>query len=331
MRGLLLNSVLFLLLPFSTTTPILQPDPDTGPAPTSPSATILAIAQVWLGMASESSIKADPSFAHTIFTRMDDNSLDLAELANFSATSLTLLTTFLGEDHEETLNMELDVALAAMKGAQYSAALSKLTFLLIKELRVLGRGHPVTLKTAGRLALCLWNLGRYEESLHWVTDTLVTELGLSNGSETGRTLSLRNTGVYATYGLGRLEEAWEENERLLNWTLMGSWDTLSLVARNNRAFLLSSRGQWEEARKAYEELWEVCRTQLGEEDEYSLTAKMGLARTLWRLGEGKKAISLGEEVLERRRRSRGLHKVMEELVGEEVKTWRKDEADLQRI
>jgi tetratricopeptide (TPR) repeat protein len=176
--------------------------------------------------------QGEPTSARSLFERARD-----------------LRRSLLGDDHPDTLESALSVAVAVRELGQYEQARQLSEDTLTRCRRVLGDEHPETLRAAYYLSVSLWGLGRYEQARQLSEDTL-TRCRRLFGNEHFLTLRLAYSLAISLWGLGRYERARQLGEDTLTRCrrVLGDDHPQTLTSAYFLTVTLRELGQYEQAR-----------------------------------------------------------------------------------
>ncbi len=186
---------------------------------------------------------------------------------------------------------------------QYDDALPLQTRALEINRRVLGKEHPVTLRTINDLGALFHAQGKLAEAETYLKEALDTRRRVL-GDEHPDTLSSLNAMGYLRDDEGKLDEAERYYREALDRRrrVLGGDHPDTLITINNLGMLLKTQGKLVEAEPYFRESVEKSRRVLGEEHTDTLIAINNLGLLLQEQGKLDEAEPLYRESLEKRRR-----------------------------
>ncbi|KAM0362981.1 hypothetical protein ACHAPK_011328 [Fusarium culmorum] len=173
--------------------------------------------------------------------------------------------------------------------------------------RILGRKHPLTLRSMANLAYTYKVQRRWEEAENLtmeVMETSKSELGLHHPSTLTSMSELAST--YRSQG--RWEEAEKLNVEVMDIckAKLGSNHPQTLLSMANLSLTYTNQGRWEEAETLAVEVIEMEKLTLGPNHPNTLTSMANLASTYSDQGRWEEAEKLNVEVMETRKVKLGL-------------------------
>ncbi|KAM0688989.1 hypothetical protein Q7P36_011065 [Cladosporium allicinum] len=168
--------------------------------------------------------------------------------------------------------------------------------------RVLGAGHPDTLRSMNNLAMTYWQRGRWG-----VAETLQVEVMKKYQETLGEnhpdTLTSIGNLAHTYLQHGRWEEAEKLQEEVVEKRkeVLGEGHPDTLTSINNLAGTYSRQGRWEQAEKLQVGVIEKRKEVLGEGHPDTLTSINNLAGTHSRQGRWEEAEKLQVEVMQKRK------------------------------
>jgi hypothetical protein len=212
----------------------------------------------------------------------------------------------LGPDHQDTLSLASDLALALVWLVEYEQAYALSKNILEPCRRVLGANHMTTLRVAASLAFAYAWQAEYEQARVLGQDTLERcrrVLGpdhpltlISEASLTSALAWLEEYKQAHTMGQDTLERC----RRVL-----GSNHPVTLRVAANLTYVLAGLSERLEAITLGHDTQERCRRVLGFDHPITTVSAASLTFALARLGEYEQARTLGQDTLERCRRVLG--------------------------
>lgn len=261
------------------------------------------------------------NFPIRIFNKMLDLSM-LLEMKSFAEKNHLLLSQLLGPDHNQSIEMEVCVAIALLENEDNDAALIKYKEVFEKEKRFFTKNRAETLLTASHIAIVLTRLGRFEESLEWYEQMLESQIKLV-GNETEHSMTIRHNMASVLDKVGRLEEALRLSHEVLEWrtTNLGATHASTLFTRHNIGVLLFQQGRLDEAKIELEIVLSCKEKALGTEHASTLISRDRLAACLWKFGTKEEAIAMMTEVLHVREKVLGIKHPDTQLSRKTIAKW----------
>ena len=204
----------------------------------------------------------------------------------------------LGEEHNETLETESQLAYAMMSMGRLDEAETLHRNVLEIRKRTLGDEHLDTLGSMTNLATTLEHLGRDREAESLNRKALETATR-KLGFEHSVTLSSANNLANSLLGQGRYAEAekWFKEVLETRKRVLGSDHPFTIGSQYNLGHVHLLQGLFTEAETEFREVLENAKHIWGPEHPDTLNAMMGLAVTLGRQGQYSEALTLEREIL----------------------------------
>jgi serine/threonine protein kinase/tetratricopeptide (TPR) repeat protein len=164
--------------------------------------------------------------------------------------------------------------------------------------RQYGPDHPDTLKSAHLLAASYYELGRHDDSLRLIQDTLARRKATLGPDHPDTLKSMQNLAV-SYYKLGRHADAvklYEETLELLKAKL-GPDDHVTLLCMDNLALGYDALGRYADALKLRKEALVLMKAKLGPDHPDTLWGMMMVANSYEDVGRLADAFKLHEETL----------------------------------
>ncbi|KAH8824127.1 hypothetical protein DL96DRAFT_1502139 [Flagelloscypha sp. PMI_526] len=172
--------------------------------------------------------------------------------------------------------------------------------------RILGPGHPDTLRSMSNLALTYSDLGQHRKALELKERVLKLQRHVL-GEEHPDTLRSMSSFANTYSDLGQHRNAFELNEQvlMLRKQILGEEHPDTVGSMSNLALTYLDFGQHRNALELQEQVLKLQKRILGEEHPRALTSMRNLALTYSYLGEHRKALELNERVLKLRKQILG--------------------------
>jgi eukaryotic-like serine/threonine-protein kinase len=170
----------------------------------------------------------------------------------------------------------------------------------------LGSDHADTLGSVSRLAACYTDVGRLEEAVQLLEETLARQK-VSPGPDHAQTLWSMNALGKCYFRLGRQSDATRlaEETLTLRRARLGPYDRDTLISMHNLASAYSMLGRHADAAKMEEETLALVQTKLGSEYTLAFWCMHALATNYYFLGRPDEGLKLEEKVLALRKASLG--------------------------
>ncbi|MEM8679479.1 MAG: tetratricopeptide repeat protein [Planctomycetota bacterium] len=212
----------------------------------------------------------------------------------------------LGPDHEETRNVQLQLAQVHTMRGQYREALEEFKDASGYYERRKGPRHSLTLQAKNNLATLHRYLGQHAAALELLNE-LIEIRTETLGPDDSKTLDARNNLAMTLRDLGRREESLEILESVLQKRLQdpGKKQPSTLQSMNNVGQLLTELKQTDRALDILEETLELRKEVLGPRHPDTLTTMQNLAAMHARQQQWKRARELYALVTEERERLLG--------------------------
>jgi CO dehydrogenase nickel-insertion accessory protein CooC1 len=217
-----------------------------------------------------------------------------------------LWTSQLGPDHQQTLDLQFQVANVLRSLGRFSEARALDTHVLERRRTVLGADHPYTLMTAAGLGADLRALGFFREALTWDRETYES-FREQFGEDYPRTLAAAHNLATSLRLVGDCfaAQALDEETLTRRQLVLGQDHPETLLSGVSLANDMRQAGAFRESADLLRTTWGSYLTVLGDDMIDTLRAAASLAVSLRKAGEEAQAMNLAVDTCERYIRSYG--------------------------
>jgi CO dehydrogenase nickel-insertion accessory protein CooC1 len=206
----------------------------------------------------------------------------------------------LGPDHQQTLNLEFQIANVLRSLGRFSESRELDTYVLERQGAVLGADHPHALLTAGGLAADLRALGYFREALESDLQTY-ERFKEQFGDDYPRTLmaghnlacSLRLVGDY--FAARHLDQETLDRQRVV----LPQDHPYTLLSAASLGLDMRAAGAFRDSIDLLRDTWDRYRAVLGDEMLETLRTVASLAVSLRKAGEQSEAMNLAQDTYDR--------------------------------